>query len=159
MFTKTLATYISTNDPLAVIVPVIAKKRHKRPTCQHGKQRSKCKDCGGKGICQHERRRDQCKDCGGSGICQHRRQRSICKDCGGSQICLHGKQRRQCKDCGGSQICQHERIRRQCKDCVSIDQAQYSTTFINSRFKPVQGTLINLLKTQRVPSFFLMRAN
>ena len=37
--------------------------------CVHGRQRSRCKDCGGSGICEHGRERRQCKDCGGSGIC------------------------------------------------------------------------------------------
>eukprot|EP00964_Phaeocystis_antarctica_P062302 scaffold37315_cov58-Phaeocystis_antarctica.AAC.2 len=45
--------------------------------CEHGRQRTKCKDCGG-GIkkCEHGRERSKCKDCGGSGICEHGRQRS-----------------------------------------------------------------------------------
>ena len=70
--------------------------------CEHGRQRSRCKDCGGSGICEHGRVRSKCKDCGGSSICEHGRQRSTCKDCGGSGICEHGRQRSQCKDCGGS---------------------------------------------------------
>ena len=60
-------------------------------------------------LCEHSRERSKCKECGGSGICEHGRQRSQCKDCGGSQICEHGRQRSQCKDCGGSQICHHGR--------------------------------------------------
>ena len=71
-------------------------------TCEHERQRSRCKDCGGSGICEHGRRRTQCKDCGGSGICEHGRQRSRCKDCGGSSVCEHGIRRDRCKDCGGS---------------------------------------------------------
>ena len=41
--------------------------------CEHGRQKSRCKDCGGSGICEHRRQRRECKDCGGSGICEHRR--------------------------------------------------------------------------------------
>jgi len=85
--------------------------------CEHGRQRSSCKDCGGSGICEHGRERSRCKDCGGSGICEHGRQRSRCKDCGGSSICEHGRQKSRCKDCGGSSICEHGRERRKCKDC------------------------------------------
>jgi hypothetical protein len=85
--------------------------------CEHGKQRSRCKDCGGSQICIHGKQRPQCKDCGGGGICIHGKQRSICKECGGSQICIHGKQRSICKDCGGSQICIHGKQRSTCKDC------------------------------------------
>ena len=37
-----------------------------------------------RGICEHGRRRSRCKECGGSGICEHGRQRSKCKECGGA---------------------------------------------------------------------------
>ena len=67
--------------------------------CEHGRKRSRCKDCGGSQICEHGRQRSTCKDCGGGSICEHGRQRSVCKDCGGSQICEHGRQRSQCKEC------------------------------------------------------------
>ena len=72
-----------------------------RTKCEHGRERSRCKDCGGSSICEHGRRRTQCKDCGGSSICEHGRQRSQCKDCGGGGICAHGRRRSGCKDCGG----------------------------------------------------------
>ena len=51
--------------------------------CEHGRQRSRCKDCGGSGICEHGRERRGCKDCGGGSICEHGRRRTQCKDCGG----------------------------------------------------------------------------
>ena len=38
-------------------------------------------------ICEHGRERSRCKQCGGSQICEHSRVRSRCKECGGSQIC------------------------------------------------------------------------
>ena len=57
----------------------------KRAKCEHGRQRSKCKECGGSGICQHGRRRSRCKECGGASICQHGRQRSRCKKCPSTQ--------------------------------------------------------------------------
>ena len=41
--------------------------------------------------CEHGRNRSKCKECGGASICEHRRERSQCKECGGSQICIHGK--------------------------------------------------------------------
>ena len=85
--------------------------------CPHGKQKSRCKDCGGSGICEHGKRKDQCKDCGGSGICPNGKQKSQCKDCGGSGICPHGKRKAQCKECGGSQICEHGKQKAQCKEC------------------------------------------
>ena len=55
---------------------------------------------GGNKKCEHGRERSQCKDCGGSSICEHGRQRRFCKDCGGSGLCEHGRRRSQCKDCG-----------------------------------------------------------
>jgi hypothetical protein len=85
--------------------------------CPHGRQRYRCKECGGASICEHGRERSTCKECGGASICEHDRIRSTCKDCGGSQICEHGRMRSQCKECGGSQICEHGRIRSTCKEC------------------------------------------
>jgi hypothetical protein len=108
---------------------------YKRPKCEHNKQKSRCKDCGGRQICEHGKRRSvcidcdgseicehgkqkhYCKDCGGSGICEHGKRRSICKDCGGVSICKHGERRTRCIDCGGSEICEHGRRKQQCKDC------------------------------------------
>ena len=86
-------------------------------SCEHGRQRSQCKECGGSKICEHGRRRSQCKECGGSQVCEHGRVRSQCKECGGSQICEHGRIRSTCKECGGSQVCEHGRRRSQCKEC------------------------------------------
>ena len=54
------------------------------------------------GHCEHGRERSKCKECGGSQICEHGREHS-CKECGGSQICEHGRIRSRCK-VGGS-IC------------------------------------------------------
>ena len=87
--------------------------------CPHGRQRSKCKECGGGSICEHGRIRSKCKECGGKGICEHGRMRSKCKECGGSQICEHGRQRQYCKECGGKGICEHGRHRYRCKECQS----------------------------------------
>jgi len=97
------------------------KKRSKCKVCSacpHGRQRSRCKECGGASICEHGRRRSRCKECGGSSVCEHGRLRYNCKECGGSGICEHGRERRQCKECGGSQICEHGRRRHECKECV-----------------------------------------
>ena len=71
------------------------------PKCPHGRQRSKCKECGGSGLCEHGRQRSKCKECGGASICEHGRRRDYCKECGGSAICVHGRQRYSCKECGG----------------------------------------------------------
>ena len=77
-------------------------KRKKRapPTkgpCEHGvKYRSQCKVCG---ACPHGRERYRCKECGGKEICEHGRVRSYCKECGGGSICEHGRERYRCKEC------------------------------------------------------------
>ena len=73
--------------------------------CEHGRQKSTCKECGGTSICEHGRYKSRCKECGGSAFCEHGRQKSQCKDCGGSQICEHGRYKSQCKECGGSSLC------------------------------------------------------
>ena len=92
-------------------------KRAGRSICEHGRQRCRCKQCGGGSICVHGRRRTVCKECGGSDFCAHGRRRSICIDCGGGSMCHHGRRRTVCKLCGGSGICEHNRVRRTCKVC------------------------------------------
>jgi hypothetical protein len=89
--------------------------------CEHKRQKSKCKECGGASICEHKRQKSRCKDCGGSDICEHNRQKATCKDCGGSGICVHGHQKSKCKDCGGSGICVHGHQKSKCKDCGGSD--------------------------------------
>jgi predicted GIY-YIG superfamily endonuclease len=106
--------------PLNSIIPT------RSPICEHGRQRPKCKECGGASICEHGRERSKCKDCGGTSICEHGRQRPQCKECGGASICEHGRERAKCKACGGASICEHGRQRSQCKDCKpSIDERVY----------------------------------
>ena len=53
----------------AAILPAVVAASSSSGTCQHGKRRSKCRDC---------------KDCGGGSICQHGKVRYRCKDCGRS---------------------------------------------------------------------------
>ena len=55
--------------------------------CEHGRERSTCKECGGCSICEHGRERSRCKDCGGGSICEHSRRRSTCKECGAPRGC------------------------------------------------------------------------
>jgi len=38
------------------------RKRNKK--CEHGRRKSRCKECGGGSICEHGRRKDNCKFCG-----------------------------------------------------------------------------------------------
>ena len=85
--------------------------------CEHGKQKSRCKECGGNNICEHGKFKSYCKECSGSQICPHNRQKSHCKECGGSSFCEHGKQKSQCKECGGASICEHGKQKSTCKEC------------------------------------------
>jgi hypothetical protein len=85
--------------------------------CEHNKEKSRCKDCKGSQICEHSKIRSGCKKCGGGSICEHNRQRSVCKECGGGHICEHSRHRSSCKECGGGHICEHNKLRSSCKEC------------------------------------------
>ena len=63
--------------------------------CEHGRIRSKCKECGGS-ICEITAARRKVR---WGGICEHARLRSTCKECGGGSICEHGRIRSRCKEC------------------------------------------------------------
>ena len=67
-----------------------AKRKRAPPTkgpCEHGvKYRSRCKVCS---ACPHGRQRSLCKECGGRSICEHGRQRYQCKECGGKGCLLY----------------------------------------------------------------------
>ena len=91
--------------------------RSKVSTCEHGRCKTECKDCGGGSICEHGRIKSKCKDCGGGPFCEHGRIKSLCKECGGGSICEHSRRKSECKECGGGSICEHGRIKSQCKDC------------------------------------------
>ena len=77
----------------------IWKKSRQQTKCKHGRQRPRCKDCGGSQICEHNKQRPQFKDCGSSQICEHNKQKSKCKDCGESEVCEHNKRRSHCPLC------------------------------------------------------------
>ena len=90
--------------------------------CEHGRERSQCKECGGCTICEHGRERSTARSAVGQAICEHGRRRTQCKECGGASICEHGRQRSYCKECGGSGICEHGRVRSRCKECHTAKQ-------------------------------------
>jgi hypothetical protein len=93
------------------------KKRNEKYKCEHGRIKSKCRECKGGSICPHAREKSQCKECGGSQICPHDRIKSRCKECKGSSICPHDRVKSQCKECEGGSICPHDRIKSTCKEC------------------------------------------
>lgn len=96
---------------------LLSPTKRKKGHCEHGRRKSRCKECGGSQICQHGRVKSVCKECKGSSICTHGRVKSACKECGGSQICLHGRLKLTCKQCRGSQICTHGKRKSVCKQC------------------------------------------
>ena len=104
-------------DQTSTIGELPIKKVYIRKKCPHGREKYRCKECGGSAICEHGRQKSQCKECGGSAICEHGRRKAQCKECGGSAICEHGRQKRQCKECGGSSICEHGRRKSTCNEC------------------------------------------
>ena len=110
------------------------KRKRAPPTkgpCEHGvKYRSNCTVCS---ACPHGKQRSRCKECGGSGICEHGRIRSTCKECGGGSICEHGRQRKQCKECGGSQICEHGRVRSKCNVCTPKKKCRLCPTLTRTK--------------------------
>ena len=85
--------------------------------CDHNRQKSQCKECGGSSFCEHGKQKSICKECEGSSICEHGKRKSQCKECGGSSICEHNRQKSQCKECGGSSICEHGKRKSTCKEC------------------------------------------
>ena len=113
-----------------------SKKDREKNKCEHNRQKSQCKECGGSQICEHNRIKSECKDCGGSQICEHNRHKSTCKDCGGSQICEHNRRKSICKDCGGTQICEHNRRKSECKECNPLGHLSATVrTSVNNALK------------------------
>jgi hypothetical protein len=115
--------------------------------CEHGRERVRCKECGGSQICEHNRVRSKCKECGGGSICEHNKQRRFCKECGGNQICEHDKQRSSCKECGGVSICQHNKQRSYCKECKGNQICQHNRN--RSRCKECEGGSVCKHKKRR----------
>ena len=51
-----------------------------RYKCEHNKERSRCRDCGGNEFCIHNKLKQQCRDCGGNAYCIHNKIKSYCRD-------------------------------------------------------------------------------
>ena len=79
------------------------KSRNQRikTLCEHGRQKCRCKDCGGKSICEHGRRGNEC---------------SLCPNA--SQICEHGTRQVRCILCGGNYVCEHNKRKDNCRKCI-----------------------------------------
>jgi hypothetical protein len=117
--------------------------------CEHNRERSQCKECGGGAICEHNRQRSTCIDCSGGSICTHNKRRSRCKDCGGSQICEHNRERSKCKECGGGSICTHNKRRSRCKECRGGSVCKHNIQRSQCKLCNPQGHIASLRRTRR----------
>merc|ERR1711871_1317242 len=94
-----------------------SRNKRKRKTCMHGRDKGKCRECGGVSFCIHQRYKYTCIECEGPGVCIHKRRKAEGKECKGGSVCVHNRIRRRCGDCGGKAKCEHKRLKWQCKDC------------------------------------------
>ena len=76
--------------------------------CEHNREKSICKDCGGSSICEHDKQKRQCRECNGSSFCIHDKFKAQCRECNGSSFCIHDKRKSKCRDCNGSEFCMHD---------------------------------------------------
>ena len=76
-----------------------ARAPQRANVCEHGKQKARCRACGGSAFCEHDRFKWSCRECGGTQICEHDRRRSECVECGGGGICSHGRRKTRCQLC------------------------------------------------------------
>lgn len=84
--------HINANEPLLC--------NYCRNKCEHGTQRSRCKQCKGMEICPHEKRKSHCKKCKGNRFCQaHGKRKSLCVACNNTSQCSHGHQKTNCYEC------------------------------------------------------------
>ena len=74
--------------------------------CEHNKQPSRCRECGGGAFCRHDRRMELCNECKAAGV-----------KGAGTAMCEHKKRRDECRECGGGAFCRHDRWKRSCKEC------------------------------------------
>ena len=118
--------------------------------CEHGRQRSRCKECDGSGVCEHRRLRHYCKQCGGSGICEHGRRKSDCKQCQGGSICEHGRQKRQCRECLAVYgACEHGKARnRYCRQCGDKPFPSQSARARPTFFVSAGGKVVSALQVR-----------
>jgi hypothetical protein len=95
-----------------------SKAQRLRSLCEHGRQKCRCKDCGGKSICEHGRRGIEC---------------SLCPNA--SQICEHGTKKDRCILCGGNYVCEHNKRKDNCRKCIKdIHKHTIKTMLKNSKY-------------------------
>lgn len=85
--------------------------------CEHGREKRRCRDCGGQGFCKHNTRKSRCRICGGGEFCEHNKIKTRCITCGGSEMCEHKIRRVLCRICDGSGFCEHDKQKHLCLLC------------------------------------------
>ena len=93
--------------------------------CEHGRHKSQCKECDGKAFCEHGKRKTDCRECGGTSICEHGRIKQTCRNCNGKAFCEHDKRKQQCRECGGTSICEHGKRKTLCKECYGSEICEH----------------------------------
>ena len=81
------------------------RKRQIPARCQQGRQKSRCKECGGSSICNHGKLKQLCAQCDGSSLCSHLKRKWICRECKGSSPCIHGRRKTKGKICTRPNLC------------------------------------------------------
>ena len=134
--------------------------------CEHGKQKHRCRDCGGSSFCEHNKRKTYCETCGGSELCIHKKRKARCRECNGTEICIHKKSKyicrecsdgsaycehkknkRFCKECGGSAYCEHKKLKYRCRDCDGSAYCEHKK--IKSRCVECNGNGICIHKKRK----------
>ena len=115
--------------------------------CEHGKQKSRCKECGGREICEHERIKTKCVPCKGGSICEHNKQKTHCIECQGSSICEHSRVKGRCKECQGTGICEHNKRKYECIECGGTSICIHNK--LKSRCKDCGGNEICIHNRQK----------
>ena len=103
------------------------------PKCEHDRQKTQCRECGGSSYCVHDKQKHQCRECGGSAYCVHDKQKHYCKECGGSSLCEHGVRKTNCKICGGNSICIHGIQKCSCRDCGGVGFCEHGVRKTNCK--------------------------
>ena len=84
--------------------------------CEHGKNKTSCKECNPNIMCEHGKHKRSCKTCSPNIICEHGKHKSSCKECTPSRICEHNFHKQWCKACNPNLICKasHEPYNNKC---------------------------------------------
>ena len=88
-------------------------------SCEHGKRKYLCIDCGGSGLCIHNKNLYFCLPCGGKNFCSHGKAKSRCVECNGKELCFHEKRKVLCRECDGSMLCIHDKNHYFCSECCN----------------------------------------